>query len=87
MITYDYHCDANGETITVSHSIKDTLTTWGQLCSIGQSSHGTDSPAHPDSPAHFLPGIGTGRIHSFHVLKTQNQRWQLRLLLNQRNFQ
>ena len=32
MITYDYHCDANGETITVSHSIKETLTTWGELC-------------------------------------------------------
>ena len=34
MITYDYHCDANGETITVSHSIKETLTNWGQLCAL-----------------------------------------------------
>ena len=34
MITYDYHCDANGQTITVCHSIKETLTTWGDLCSL-----------------------------------------------------
>jgi len=35
MITYDYHCDANGETLTVSHSIKETLTDMGRLMLIG----------------------------------------------------
>ena len=32
MITYDYHCDANDTTLTVRHSIKETLATWGELC-------------------------------------------------------
>jgi hypothetical protein len=40
MITYDYHCDANGETITVSHSFKETLTNWGQLCSLANQHMG-----------------------------------------------
>ena len=47
MITYDYHCDANGETITVSHSIKETLTNWGQLCSLANHSMGQTPPHTP----------------------------------------
>ena len=47
MITYDYHCEANGETITVSHSIKDTLTTWGDLCSLAQHRMGETPPFAP----------------------------------------
>ena len=47
MITYDYHCDANGETITVSHSIKETLTNWRQLCSLANYSMGQTSPHTP----------------------------------------
>ena len=47
MITYDYHCDANGETITVSHSIRDTLTTWGQLCSLANHHMGQTPPHTP----------------------------------------
>ena len=59
MITYDYHCDANGETITVSHSIKETLTNWGQLCSLANR-HMGQTPAHSHSPAYFLPGNRSG---------------------------
>ena len=51
MITYDYHCDANGETITVSHSIKETLTNWGQLCSLANR-HMGQTPPH--TPVHRL---------------------------------
>ena len=47
MITYDYHCDANGETITVSQSIKETLTNWGQLCSLANHHMGQTPPHTP----------------------------------------
>ena len=47
MITYDYHCDANGTTLTVRHSIKDTLTTWGDLCSLAQHRMGETPPHTP----------------------------------------
>jgi len=47
MITYDYHCDANGETITVSHSIKETLTNWGQLYSLANHQMGQTPPFTP----------------------------------------
>ncbi len=47
MITYEYHCDANGETLTVSHSIKETLTTWGDLCSLANHHMGSTPPFTP----------------------------------------
>ena len=47
MITYDYHCDENGETITVSHSIQETLTNWGQLCSLANRHMGQTPPHTP----------------------------------------
>ena len=57
MITYDYHCDANGETITVSHSIKETLTNWGQLCSL--ANHHMAEPnttVYTSASPYFLSG-------------------------------
>ena len=32
MPRYDYHCDANGLTVEVVHSISEKLETWGELC-------------------------------------------------------
>lgn len=32
MPTYDYHCDANSRTISVQHSMKEKISTWGELC-------------------------------------------------------
>ncbi|MEX0942236.1 MAG: zinc ribbon domain-containing protein [Pseudomonadales bacterium] len=32
MPRYDYHCDANGETVEVVHSINERMANWGQLC-------------------------------------------------------
>ena len=55
MITYDYHCDANGETITVSHSIKETLTNWAIML-ISESSYGPNAPVHSSASSYFLPG-------------------------------
>lgn len=32
MPTYDYRCDLNTRVVEVSHSMRETLTTWGELC-------------------------------------------------------
>lgn len=32
MPTYDYRCEANGETVEVSHPMGDSVRTWGDLC-------------------------------------------------------
>lgn len=34
MPVYNYHCEKNGESIEVEHSIKDKLKTWGELCAM-----------------------------------------------------
>lgn len=47
MITYEYHCDANETTLTVRHSMKDTLATWGELCALANQDLGETSPETP----------------------------------------
>lgn len=32
MPTYDYHCEQNSRTISVQHSMKDKIQSWGELC-------------------------------------------------------
>ncbi len=32
MPTYDYHCDQNSRTVSIQHSMKETIRTWGELC-------------------------------------------------------
>ena len=53
MITYDYHCDANETTLTVRHSIKERLATWGELCALANQNPG-DTP--PETPVRRLFG-------------------------------
>ena len=55
MITYDYRCDANETTLTVRHSIKETLATWGELCALANQNPG-DTP--PETPVRRLFGSG-----------------------------
>ena len=47
MPTYDYHCDANGQTVQVQHRMSEEVTTWGELCTRAAIEPG-DTPA--DSP-------------------------------------
>ena len=56
MITYDYHCDANNTTITVRHSIKDSLKTWGELCELAELDPGNTPP---ETPVRRLLGGGS----------------------------
>ena len=32
MPAYDYHCETNGRTVEVSHTMTTLLQTWGELC-------------------------------------------------------
>lgn len=32
MITYQYHCPLNHQTLEVQHSMRDAIRTWGELC-------------------------------------------------------
>ncbi len=32
MPSYDYHCETNGRTVEVRHSIKEKLANWGEVC-------------------------------------------------------
>ncbi len=56
MITYDYHCDTNETTLTVRHSIKETLATWGEVCARANQ-HPGDTP--PETPVRRLFGGGS----------------------------
>ena len=80
MITYDYHCDANGETITVSHVIKETLTTWGDLCSLADHCLGQTPP---QTPVRRLISFEEPKPDesTLSMLKIQIQWWLLRVLL------
>ena len=47
MITYDYHCDANGTTLSVRQSIKKKLSNWAELCSLADHCIGETPPQTP----------------------------------------
>ncbi len=32
MITYEYFCPTNSQTVTVEHSMSESLATWSELC-------------------------------------------------------
>jgi hypothetical protein len=41
MPTYEYFCPSNGVTLEVNHSIKETLTNWGEVCDRAQADPGS----------------------------------------------
>lgn len=40
MPMYQYYCETNGESVEVFHSMRETLTTWGELCEAAGRSPG-----------------------------------------------
>jgi hypothetical protein len=51
MPKYDYRCEQNEKTIEVSHSMNETVNTWGELCTLA----GIDPGETPgDSPVHKI---------------------------------
>jgi hypothetical protein len=47
MPVYEYHCDANGKTIEVAHSMNANLSIWGEVCFVAQIPLGDTDPAAP----------------------------------------
>ncbi|MDP7397310.1 MAG: zinc ribbon domain-containing protein [Lentisphaeria bacterium] len=47
MPTYDYHCEANDQTIEVRHGMAATLSTWGELCATAGIESGDTAPETP----------------------------------------
>lgn len=45
MPAYDYYCDANEATVSVRHSMSQTVQTWGELCTLAGLATG-DTPAN-----------------------------------------
>jgi predicted nucleic acid-binding Zn ribbon protein len=47
MPTYEYYCEANGQTVEVMHSMSRELETWGEVCELAEIDAGNtkaDSP-------------------------------------------
>jgi len=57
MPTYDYHCPANGQTVTVAHSIRDSLTTWAELADLAGVALGDTPGSAPVERLISSPGI------------------------------
>ena len=47
MPLYEYHCEANGETIEVSHPMDAELSIWGELCYVARIPLGDTDPNAP----------------------------------------
>ena len=47
MPVYTYHCEENGETIEVNHTMHARLRTWGELCYVAQIPLGNTDPLAP----------------------------------------
>jgi hypothetical protein len=63
MPTYDYRCEINDRVVEVSHRMRDTLTTWGELCACAGLEPGDTSV---DAPVHRL-ATGGNVISSHHL--------------------
>jgi hypothetical protein len=44
---YEYHCEGNGQTLEVRHSMKDHVATWGELAAIAGETIGATPPDAP----------------------------------------
>ncbi len=47
MPLYEYRCDANGETVEVSHPMDAILSIWGEVCYVAQIPLGDTDPNAP----------------------------------------
>ncbi|MEM7231593.1 MAG: zinc ribbon domain-containing protein [Planctomycetota bacterium] len=61
MPTYDYHCDANGQTVEAFHTVSKTISTWGELCECAEIDPGETSP---DTPVARILGAGLAPARS-----------------------
>ena len=63
MPAYDYHCEANGRTVEVNHTMTTMLHTWGELCDAADLEVGNtpvDTPLRRVFSAPLLSGSAAG---------------------------
>jgi len=47
MPTYDYYCEANGQTLEVRHKMSEDIRTWGELCQLAGREVGNTAANSP----------------------------------------
>ena len=56
---YDYRCPANGRTLEVRHSMRESVSSWGELCRLAGADPG-DTPARsPVERVISVPAVPT----------------------------
>lgn len=60
MPAYDYHCEANGRTVEVSHGMTTLLRTWGELCDAADLEVGDTPSDTPLRRVFSAPLVGGG---------------------------
>jgi hypothetical protein len=65
MPAYTYHCEANGKSVEVNHTIQAKLRTWGEVCFVGQIPLGDTDPLAPvERIIKRAPGIAVPEFNS-----------------------
>jgi len=57
MPTYDYRCEADGKIYEVRHPMAQTISTWGELCEVGQLDPADTDPQTPVSKVLTTAGV------------------------------
>ncbi len=58
MPLYEYHCDANGQTVEVVHPMNAVLSIWGEVCYVAQIPLGDTDPSAPVRRVMTAPPAG-----------------------------
>ncbi len=64
MPIYEYYCPENDSTVEVFHSIKERLSTWGELCKHAGLNVGTHNPDAPVERLVYPGNVNTPKGNS-----------------------
>jgi hypothetical protein len=59
MPVYEYLCPENGQTVEITHSITESLKTWGELCKAAGLDTGKTPKNSPVERLLFVPGVSS----------------------------
>ena len=59
MPVYEYYCSANGKSVETLHSMKESISTWGELCDKAKIEIGDTPPDAKVERLVFPTGIST----------------------------
>lgn len=61
---YDYRCPANGRTVEVRHSMRESLSSWGDLCRLADLEPGDTPESSPVERLVTVPAVLAKPDHS-----------------------